>query len=142
MLAAVGQPRLMAVYEHYSGFADLTVAQVLLTRTDLGSRRCYLNARNTLIALLEQKVIPIVNENDTVATEEIRVGTTTTSRRWLPTCGRRLVGFATDQPGLYTADPRVDPGRDWWRKSARAGLRLSSGRQPAGPNLGWGRAAW
>jgi glutamate 5-kinase len=111
MLAAVGQPRLMAVYEHLFRLYDLTVAQVLLTRTDLGSRRRYLNARNTLIALLEQKVIPIVNENDTVATEEIRVGDNDN----LSALVANLVDadwlvLLTDQPGLYTADPRVDPG--------------------------------
>jgi glutamate 5-kinase len=110
MLAAVGQPRLMAVYEHIFRLYDLTVAQILLTRMDLGSRRRYLNARNTLVALMEQKVIPIVNENDTVATEEIRVGDNDN----LSALVANLVDadwliLLTDQPGLYTADPRVDP---------------------------------
>jgi glutamate 5-kinase len=74
MLAAIGQPRLMAFYKQIFGLYGRTVAQVLLTRMDMASRRCYLNARNTLIALMGQKVLPVVNENDTVATEEIRVG--------------------------------------------------------------------
>ncbi len=110
MLAAVGQPRLMALYEQIFGLYGLTVAQILLTRMDLASRRRYLNARNTLIALIEQKAVPIVNENDTVATEEIRVGDNDN----LSALVANLVDanwliLLTDQPGLYTADPRIDP---------------------------------
>ncbi|GBL37940.1 glutamate 5-kinase [Anaerolineaceae bacterium] len=74
MLAAVGQPRLMALYDRIFEQQAQPVAQVLLTRGDLTRRRSYLNARHTLLALLDQHIIPIVNENDTVATEEIRVG--------------------------------------------------------------------
>ena len=74
MLAAIGQPRLMALYEQILELYDLPVAQVLLTRADLADRRRYLNSRNTLMALLAHGILPIVNENDTVATEEIRVG--------------------------------------------------------------------
>ncbi|HUS17241.1 MAG TPA: glutamate 5-kinase, partial [Chloroflexia bacterium] len=74
MLAAVGQPRLMALYEQLFGLYGRTVAQVLLTRADFSRRRSYLSARTTLRALLDQGVLPIVNENDTTATEEIRVG--------------------------------------------------------------------
>jgi len=86
------------------------VAQVLLTRMDLASRKRYLNARNTLIALVEHKVIPIVNENDTVATEEIRVGDNDN----LSALVANLVDanwliLLTDQPGLHTADPRINP---------------------------------
>jgi glutamate 5-kinase len=110
MLAAIGQPRLMAIYEQIFGLYDLTVAQVLLTRMDLASRHRYLNARNTLIALMEKKVIPIINENDTVAIEEIRVGDNDN----LSALVANLVDadwliLLTDQPGLYTADPRIDP---------------------------------
>jgi glutamate 5-kinase len=110
MLAAVGQPRLMAVYEQIFGLYGLTVAQILLTRMDLASRRRYLNARNTLIALMEQNIIPIVNENDTVATQEIRVGDNDN----LSALVANLVDanwliLLTDQPGLYTTDPRTNP---------------------------------
>jgi glutamate 5-kinase len=109
MLAAVGQPRLMAFYERIFGLYGLTVAQILLTRMDMASRHRYLNARSTLIALIKQKVIPIVNENDTVATEEIRVGDNDN----LSALVANLVDadwliLLTDQPGLYTADPRID----------------------------------
>ena len=110
MLAAVGQPRLMAVYEQIFAHYDLIVAQVLLTRMDLASRPRYLNARNTLVALMEQKVIPIVNENDTVATDEIRVGDNDNLSALvanLVDAGQLIL--LTDQPGLYTIDPRVDP---------------------------------
>ncbi len=74
MLAAVGQPRLMAVYQQYFAIYGARVAQVLLTRADFTDRRGYLNARHTFEALLKHGVIPIVNENDTIATEEIRFG--------------------------------------------------------------------
>jgi len=67
MLAAIGQPRLMALYEQLFGIYGITVAQVLLTRADLSNRRRYLNARNTLAALIDNRTIPIINENDTVA---------------------------------------------------------------------------
>ena len=111
MLAAVGQPRLMAVYERIFGLYGITVAQVLLTRADLDNRRSYLNARNTLSALLRHQLLPIVNENDTVATEEIRVGDNDN----LSALVANLVDadtliLLTDQPGVFTADPRHDPG--------------------------------
>jgi glutamate 5-kinase len=110
MLAAIGQSRLMALYEQIFGLYGITVGQVLLTRMDLASRKRYLNARNTLLALVEHKVIPIVNENDTVGTEEIRVGDNDN----LSALVANLVDanwliLLTDQPGLYTADPRLDP---------------------------------
>jgi glutamate 5-kinase len=73
-LAAVGQPLLMNAYEHSFGGRGCAVAQVLLTRQDFDDRQRYLNARNTLLALLEFGVIPVINENDTVAVEEINFG--------------------------------------------------------------------
>lgn len=110
MLAAVGQPRLMALYEQLFGLYGVTVAQVLLTRADLNDRRRYLNSRNTLAALLAQRVVPVVNENDTVATEEIRVGDNDNLSALVANLvdADRLV-LLTDQTGLYTADPRRDP---------------------------------
>ena len=110
MLAAVGQPRLMAVYEQIFGLYGITVAQVLLTREDLASRSRYLNARNTLIALMEHKVLAIVNENDTVATEEIRVGDNDNLSALVANLiDANWLILLTDQAGLHTADPRVDP---------------------------------
>jgi len=110
MLAAVGQPRLMALYEQLFSLYGLTVAQVLLTRADLSDRRRYLNSRNTLKALLTQGVIPIVNENDTVATEEIRLGDNDNLSALVSNLIEAdLLAMLTDQPGLFTADPRIDP---------------------------------
>jgi glutamate 5-kinase len=111
MLAAVGQPRLMALYEQLFGLYGVTVAQILLTRADLADRRRYLNSRNTLNALLEHGVAAIVNENDTVATEEIRVGDNDNLSALVANLvDADLLVLLTDQPGLFTADPRVDPG--------------------------------
>ena len=110
MLAAVGQPRLMALYEQLFGLYGITVAQVLLTRADLTDRRRYLNSRNTLAALLAQRVLPIVNENDTVATEEIRLGDNDNLSALVANLIEAdLLAILTDQPGLFTADPRRDP---------------------------------
>ncbi|MEK7785934.1 MAG: glutamate 5-kinase, partial [Chloroflexota bacterium] len=110
MLSAVGQPRLMALYQQLFGLYDVTVAQVLLTRADLADRRRYLNSRNTLAALLAQNVLPIVNENDTVATEEIRVGDNDNLSALVANLvDADLLILLTDQPGLFTADPRRDP---------------------------------
>ena len=141
MLSAVGQPRLMAVYERLFRLYDLMVAQVLLTRTDLGSRYRYLNARNTLIALLEKNIIPIVNENDTVATEEIRVGDNDN----LSALVSNLVDadwliLLTDQPGLYSTDPRVDPEARLVDEVSTRKIppELWQGAGGSGPGLGTG----
>ncbi len=110
MLSAIGQPRLMALYEQILGLYGLTIAQVLLTRSDLADRRRYLNSRNTLTALLEHGVIPIINENDTVATEEIRVGDNDNLSALVANLtDADLLVLLTDQAGLYTADPERDP---------------------------------
>jgi glutamate 5-kinase len=110
MLAAVGQPRLMTLYAQLFALYNLKVAQVLLTRADLENRRSYLNARNTLEALLEQRVIPIVNENDTVATEEIRVGDNDNlSSQVANLVEADLLLMLTDQPGIFTSDPKISP---------------------------------
>ena len=110
MLAAVGQLRLMAVYQQVFGLYGRTIGQVLLTRSDLANRASYLNSRNTLLAMVTHGVIPIINENDTVATEEIRIGDNDN----LSALAANLVDadtliLLTDIEGLYTADPRSDP---------------------------------
>lgn len=109
MIAAVGQPRLMALYEQLFGLYQLTIAQVLLTRRDLTDRRQYLNSRNTLSALLDQRVVPVINENDTVATEEIRVGDNDNLSALVANLIEAdLLIILTDQQGLFTADPTKD----------------------------------
>jgi glutamate 5-kinase len=110
MLAAVGQPRLMAMYEQYFAIYNTHVAQVLLTRADLTDRRRFLNARNTLEALLKQGIIPIINENDTVTSEEIRFGDNDNlSAQVANLIEADLLILLTDQDGLYDADPRINP---------------------------------
>ena len=110
MLAAIGQPRLMALYGELFGHYGMTVAQVLLTRADLDDRRRYLNARNTFEAMLAAGVLPIVNENDTVATEEIRVGDNDQLSALVSSLvDARLLVLMTDQTGLFDANPRSHP---------------------------------
>jgi glutamate 5-kinase len=110
MLSAVGQPLLMAQYEQVFSIYKIPLAQVLLTRADLSDRRRYLNSRNTLTALFEHGVLPVVNENDTVATEEIRVGDNDNLSALVANLvDADLLMLLTDQAGLYTADPRSDP---------------------------------
>ena len=113
MLAAVGQPRLMAAYGEYFKIYSIHTAQVLLTRADLADKHGYINARATLEALLEQGIIPIINENDTVATDEIRIGDNDNLSAQVATLIEAdLLILLTDQEGLYTADPRSDPNAE------------------------------
>jgi glutamate 5-kinase len=105
--AAVGQMGLVQAYESIFRAHGLHAAQVLLTHEDLAGRTRYLNARTTLRTLLELRVVPIINENDTVATDEIRLGDNDT----LGALVTNLIEadcliILTDQTGLYTADPR------------------------------------
>jgi glutamate 5-kinase len=108
--AAVGQSYLMAAWEHAFRLRGLQVAQVLLTGGDLADRRRFTNAQNTLAALLEHGVVPVINENDTVAVDEIRVGDNDTlSATVAVLVGADLLVILSDIEGLYTADPRRDP---------------------------------
>lgn len=108
--AAVGQMGLTQAYENVFAQHGLKSAQILLTHDDLADRSRYLNARITLNTLIELGVVPIINENDTVVTDEIRFGDNDT----LGALVANLVEadaliILTDQKGLFTADPRVDP---------------------------------
>lgn len=110
MLAAVGQTRLMQIYSQLFGYYHLTVGQVLLTRDDLGNRRRYLNARNTLEAMIQFGVIPIINENDTISTEEIRLGDNDNLSALVANLTEAdLLVLFTDQDGLYNANPNTNP---------------------------------
>jgi glutamate 5-kinase len=110
VLAAVGQVRLMQVWDQLFSLYGLAVAQTLLTREDLADRQRYLNARNTLLALLERKVIPIVNENDVVGVEEIKIGDNDNLSALVSNLiDADLLVLLTDIAGLYTADPRHNP---------------------------------
>ena len=108
--AAVGQMGLVQAYESIFRTHDLHAAQVLLTHEDLAARTRYLNARSTLRTLLELRVVPIINENDTVATDEIRLGDNDTLGALVTNLIEAdCLVILTDQPGLYTADPRKHP---------------------------------
>lgn len=108
--AAVGQSRLMRAYEEAFAIHGLNVAQLLLTRSDLADRTRYLNARATLETLLECGVIPVINENDTVAVEEIKFGDNDNlSALVTGLIEANLLMILTDTDGLYDADPRRNP---------------------------------
>jgi glutamate 5-kinase len=107
--AAVGQPALMAAYARAFGSHGRTTAQVLLTHADLADRRRYLNARHTLRTLLDLGVVPIVNENDTVAVEELNFGDNDNlSALTANLVQADLLVILSDVAGLFTADPRLD----------------------------------
>lgn len=109
--AAVGQSALMWHYEQAFGRSGIRVAQVLLTQEDISDRPRYLNARNTLLMLLGFHVLPIVNENDTVAVEEIKVGDNDNLAALVAhLVDADLLVLLTDVDGLYTGDPRHDSG--------------------------------
>ena len=108
--AAVGQSALMWQYEQAFKHHGIQVGQVLLTREDIGDRSRYLNARNTLLALLDFGVLPIINENDTVAVDEIKVGDNDNLAALVAhLIDADLLVLLTDVDGLYTGDPRRDP---------------------------------
>jgi len=105
-VAAVGQPHLMAAWGDALGAHGLTVAQVLLTADDLASRTRFLNARRTFEKLLALGIVPVVNENDTVAVEEIKVGDNDTLAGLVAGCVEAdLVAMLTDVEGLYDRAP-------------------------------------
>ncbi len=109
--AAVGQMGLVQVYESCFRSHGLRTAQVLLTHADLADRQRYLNARSTLLTLLALGIIPIINENDTVVTDEIRFGDNDTLGAMVTNLVEAdYLIILTDQAGLFTGDPRHDPG--------------------------------
>jgi glutamate 5-kinase len=108
--AAVGQSALMWEYEQAFKKHGIPVGQVLLTGQDISDRTRYLNARNTLLALLEYGVLPVINENDTVAVDEIKVGDNDNLAALVAhLIDADLLVLLTDVDGLYTGDPRRDP---------------------------------
>ena len=162
--AAVGQMGLAQLYESQLRAHGLRSAQVLLTHADLADRERYLNARSTLMTLLRLKVIPVINENDTVVTDEIKFGDNDTLASLV--CNlvdADVLVILTDQSGLYSADPRRDPtarlieratagDADLERMAAGAGSALARGgmitkvlaakraaRSGAGTVIAWGR---
>jgi glutamate 5-kinase len=110
MLAAVGQSRLMLMWERFFEIYGLNVGQLLLTHGDFASRGRFLNAQDALHTLIEHRIVPIINENDAVATEEIKIGDNDNLSALVAVLADAdLLVLLTDQPGLFTADPRQDP---------------------------------
>jgi glutamate 5-kinase len=108
--AAVGQMGMVQTYESFFQQHGLHTAQILLTHDDLVNRQRYLNARSTLRTLISLGVIPVVNENDTVTTEEIRFGDNDTLAGLMANLIEAdLLVILTDQQGLYECDPRIEP---------------------------------
>ncbi len=137
--AAVGQMGLVQVYESAFAKHGLHTAQVLLTHDDLADRKRYLNARATLTTLLELGVVPIINENDTVITDEIKFGDNDT----LGALVANLVDadcliILTDQPGLFTADPRKNPAATLIAEARAGDPALEAMAGGAGSHYGTG----
>ena len=137
--AAVGQMGLAQVYETSFRAHGLQTAQVLLTHADLADRERYLNARSTLFTLLRFGVVPIINENDTVVTDEIKFGDNDTLGALVANLieGDALV-ILTDQQGLFTADPRRDPTAQFVHQATAGDTSLEAMAGGAGSSLGRG----
>lgn len=112
-LAAVGQPSLMMAYEKAFARYEQKVAQILITRDDLSNRRRYLNARNTIFTLLLWKIVPIINENDTVVVDEIKFGDNDNLSAMVTNLTEsQLLVNLTDIDGLFDKDPRTHRGAE------------------------------
>ncbi|NLD55809.1 MAG: glutamate 5-kinase [Burkholderiaceae bacterium] len=137
--AAIGQMGLVQAYE--SGFRrhGIMTAQILLTHDDLSDRKRYLNARSTLLGLLRLGVLPIVNENDTVVTDEIKLGDNDTLGALVTNLiEAELLIILTDQAGLYTADPRQDREAKLLTEVRAGDVSLEAMAGGAGSNIGKG----
>lgn len=137
--AAVGQMGLAQAYEVAFSKHNLRTAQILLTHEDLADRQRYLNARSTLFALLRLGVVPIVNENDTVATDEIAVGDNDTLGALVTNLieADALI-ILTDQRGLYESDPRKNPDARFVSHAKAGDLSLEAMAGGTGSGIGKG----
>jgi len=137
--AAVGQMGLAQIYQEAFLRYGLHTAQILLTHDDLVDRKRYLNARSTLNTLLSLSVIPVINENDTVVTDEIRFGDNDTLGALVANATEAdVLLILTDQPGLYTADPRKHPEAELVREAIAGETRLEAMAGGAGTTFGTG----
>ena len=137
--AAVGQMGIAQAYENAFAPHRINTAQILLTHEDLSNRTRYLNARSTLLTLLEKGIVPIINENDTVTTDEIKLGDNDT----LGALVTNLVDadaliILTDQKGLYDSDPRKNPDAQFISRIAAADPNLEKMAGGAGSGVGTG----
>ena len=137
--AAVGQMGLVQMYESKLREQGLRSAQVLLTHADLADRERYLNARSTLLTLLRLGVIPVINENDTVVNDEIKVGDNDTLGALVANLvDADLLVILTDQKGLYTADPRRNPEAKFVHEAKAGDPALETMAGGAGSSIGKG----
>ena len=137
--AAVGQMGLAQMYETKLREQAMGSAQVLLTHADLADRERYLNARSTLLTLLELGVVPVINENDTVVTDEIKFGDNDTLGALVANLVEAdVLVILTDQKGLYTADPRRDPQAQFVHEAKAGDPALEVMAGGAGSSIGRG----
>ena len=137
--AAVGQMGLAQMYETKLRENGMGSAQVLLTHADLADRERYLNARSTLLTLLQHRVLPVINENDTVVNDEIKFGDNDTLGALVANLIEAdLLVILTDQKGLYTADPRKDPGATFVHEAHAGDPALETMAGGAGSSIGKG----
>ena len=140
--AAVGQMGLGQTWEHSFQAHGVHTAQVLVTHDDLSDRKRYLNARNTLLALISHGVVPVVNENDTVVTDEIRFGDNDTLGALVTNLVEAdLLVILTDQDGMYDADPRSNPGARLITRARASDPALVAMAGGSGGHLGRGGMA-
>ncbi|MFM8610625.1 MAG: glutamate 5-kinase [Burkholderiaceae bacterium] len=137
--AAVGQMGLAQMYETKLREQGMGSAQVLLTHADLADRERYLNARSTLLTLLSLKVIPVINENDTVVTDEIKFGDNDTLGALVANLVEAdALVILTDQKGLYSADPRKDASARFIHEAQAGDAALEAMAGGAGSSIGKG----
>lgn len=137
--AAVGQMGLAQMYETKLREHGLRSAQVLLTHADLADRERYLNARSTLLTLLQHQVLPVINENDTVVNDEIKFGDNDTLGALVANLVEAdLLVILTDQKGLYTADPRQNPNAEFVHEGRAGDTALELMAGGAGSSIGKG----
>ncbi|WP_432821884.1 glutamate 5-kinase [Trichloromonas sp.] len=140
--AAIGQSRLISIYEEAFHTHGRKVAQVLLTRDDLANRRRYLNARNTLMTLLDYGIIPIINENDTVVVDEIRFGDNDNLSAMVTNLlEANLLIILSDVDGLYDHDPRDNPEASLIHEVARISEEIEAVAGGSSSDLGTGGMA-
>lgn len=137
--AAVGQMGLVQVYESQLRDNGVGSAQVLLTHADLADRERYLNARSTLLTLLQLGVVPVINENDTVVNDEIKFGDNDTLGALVANLVEAdALVILTDQKGLYSADPRKDPTARFIHEASAGDPALEAMAGGAGSSIGKG----
>jgi glutamate 5-kinase len=137
--AAVGQMGLAQMYETKLREHGMGSAQVLLTHADLSNRERYLNARSTLLTLLGLRVVPVINENDTVVNDEIKFGDNDTLGALVANLVEAdVLVILTDQKGLYSADPRKDPAAQFIREAKAGDASLEQMAGGAGSSIGRG----